>query len=555
MMDTKELKINWLYRLKKKMLFSILAVLTMTIMVTMVFIAFKLRDTLVDESKLKTQELAVTINSNLHHLMILRAPEAIQDTLVNIVEENESVVKATILNSQGRVTYSSDPSLIGSTYDRYEDASCSVCHSRSGTEPDFDAVVLTTDQETHRNISPIDNGKDCYNCHDPAKKTIGKLIIDRSLDSTYSLIKEIQLILIGASVVSLMILVPLFSRLLSRGINKYILEIFTRNEELRLLYVMVERLSKTLDLVLLKEIVIEICKDILNADEVTLILARGEKEFSCSEWSRQSGKVERKNIEEDDALGQILQKWLDGTLEKTEISADSKHLFMPIEKGGQRLALVIARKQGNSFVKERLKLCSVISSHIAVAFDNARLYYIAITDDLTKTFTRRHFRQCIDQAFIEYQQDGRKFALLMMDLDKFKQVNDTHGHVVGDAVLKQMGKIIHNSMRENDLVFRYGGEEFAVILPNTSEKGARYVAERIRATTEAAVFDTGTIDLKLTISIGIETCPEASSINDLIVAADLALYAAKRQGRNQIVLADVTHKGSRREQVQPKELS
>ena len=555
MMETKELKIDWLYRLKKKMLFSIIGVLTVAIMVTMFFIAVKLRDALVNDSKLKTQELAITINSNLHHLMILRAPEAIQDTLNNIVEENESVVQATILNSHGSVTYSSERSLIGSTYDRYEDASCSICHTSSETEPELGAVVLATDQETHRNVSLIENKKDCYRCHDPAKKTIGKLIIDRSLESTYTLIQEVQLILIGASVFCLIILMALFSRLLSGGIDKYIFEIFSRNEELRLLYVMVERLSKTLDMVLLKEIVIEIFKDILNADEVTLILARGEKEFSCSEWTRESGKVERKNITEEGALNQILQKWLDGGLETTEVSADTKNLFMPVEKGGQRLALVIARKKGNYFVTERLKLCSVISSHIAVAFDNARLYYIAITDDLTKTFTKRHFRQCIDQTFIEHQQDGHKFALLMMDLDNFKKVNDTHGHVVGDAVLKQMGEIIHNSMRENDLVFRYGGEEFAVILPNTSEKGARYVAERIRATTEAAVFEPGTIDLKLTISIGIETCPEAPSILDLIVVADKALYAAKKQGRNQVVFADETHRESRKEQVQPKELS
>ena len=540
-MDTKELKIDWLYRLKKKMLFSLLGVLTVAILVTMVIIAVNLRDTLVNDSKLNTQELAVTISSNLHHLMILRAPEAIQDTLEHVVEENESVLQATILNSQGSVTYSSDPSLIGITYDRYEEASCSVCHTRSGTEPEFDALVLTTGQESHRNISLIDNEKDCYNCHDPAKETIGKLIIDRSLETTHSLIQEIQLILIGASVVCLIILVPLFSRLLSRGIDKYILEIFTRNEELRLLYVMVERLSKTLDMVLLKEIVIEIFRDILNADEVTLILARGENDFSGSEWTKESGKVERKNIAEDEVLNQTMQEWLSGELVKTRVSADTKQLFMPIEKGGQRLALVIARKKGRYFDTERLKLCSVISSHIAVAFDNARLYYIAITDDLTKTFTRRHFRQCIDQTFIEHQQDGHKFALLMMDLDKFKQVNDTHGHVVGDAVLKQIGGIIHSSIRENDLVFRYGGEEFAVILPNTSEKGARYVAERIRTTTEAAVFEPGTIDLKLTISIGIETCPEAASIHDLIVSADQALYAAKNQGRNRVVLAEVAH--------------
>ena len=133
----------------------------------------------------------------------------------------------------------------------------------------------------------------------------------------------------------------------------------------------------------------------------------------------------------------------------------------------------------------------------------------------------------------------------MMDLDHFNSVNDTHGHVADDAVLKHLGEIIRSSVRVNDLVFRYGGEEFAVILPNTGKKGARYVAERVRSTTEAAVFETDAIELKLTISIGIETCPEAPSIHDLIVVADQAFYAAKRQGRNQVVLANDTHKKSR----------
>ena len=125
-MDTKDLKIEWLYRLKKKILFSLLGVLTLAIMVTMVFIAVNLRETLVDDSKLKTRELAVTINSNLHHLMILRSTEAIQDTLEDVVKENESVLQATILNSQGRVSYSSDRSLLGSTYDRYVLGTC-IC--------------------------------------------------------------------------------------------------------------------------------------------------------------------------------------------------------------------------------------------------------------------------------------------------------------------------------------------------------------------------------------------------------------------------------------------
>ena len=543
-MSSQEPKTDWLYQLKKKILLSVLCVLTVTIVVTMVFIAIKLRDTLVNDSKVKTRELAVTINTTLNQLMLLRAPEAIQETLETMVAENASITQAFILNNQGNVSYSSDKTTIGTSLDRYKEESCRVCHNRSGAAPETDAVILDTNGETHRNISLIYNEKACYECHDPADSINGKLIIDRSLESTFSLITEIELILFGSGLVCLLLLVPLFSKLLSRGIDKYILEISTRNEELRLLYVMVENLSKTLDMDLLKEIVIEIFRDILSADEMVLVLARGQQDYSVSAWTSKSGKIERRKISEDDSANEMLQNWLAGKIGETKVSADAREICMPIEKGGQRLALVVARKGSDHFDSVRLKLSAVISSHIAVAFDNARLYYIAITDELTKTFTERHFRQCIDKSFSDFQKYGNKFALLMMDLDKFKQVNDTHGHVAGDAVLKQLGEILHHSVRENDLVFRYGGEEFTVILPATDIKGAHFVAERIRAATEAAVFEPGTIDLKLTISIGVATCPDAPRVNDLIVAADEALYVAKNQGRNRVVISEKVYDSS-----------
>ncbi len=541
-MISSELQIDWLYRLKKRILLSILMVLATTIVVTMIFIAYKLRETLVNDSKLKTRELAVTIDANLHHLMILRAPEAIQETLEILVAKNPAIVQAFILNNQGKVTYSSEKAAIGTVLDRYAEASCRVCHAGTGVASGAtDAVVFANNGEIHRNISVIYNEKSCHECHDPAVAINGKLIIDRSLESAFTLINTIELILFCSGVVCLLILVPLFSKLLSRGIDHYILEIFTRNEELRLLYVMVERLSKTLDMHLLKDIVIEIFKEVMAADEMVLILPRTQQDYSASSWTSASGKVERRKIAQEDPEHETLQRWLADKLKTITVSDDARQICIPIERGGARLALVLARKGEGHFDKSRLRLSTLISSHIAVAFDNARLYYIAITDELTKTFTKRHFRYCIDNAFADYQEIGNKFALLMMDLDKFKQVNDTYGHVTGDKVLQQLGDIIRQSVREEDLVFRYGGEEFAVILPATDGEGAKFVAERIRTSTESAVFESGTIDLKLTISVGLATCPDAPSVHALVVAADKALYAAKHQGRNRLVMADNTY--------------
>lgn len=519
-----EIKLDWLYRLKRKTLFTLLALLTTTIVVTMFFIANTLEDSLLADSKEKTRELAATIDANLHQLMILRAPQSIQKTLEHLVTENGSIKRTFILNNQGEITYSSDKNDIGRVIDRET----------------VNAAVLTDDGRTHRNVLLIYNEADCYECHDPANATNGTLVIDRSLDDTFALIDDIEVILIASGFICLFILVPLLSRLLSRGIDQYIMEIFSRNEELRLLYVMVERLSKTLDMVLLKEIVIEIFKDILDADEVDLFLAKGEQEYSASAWKRDTGKLERCSFDDDEDMASRLADWQDGKLTKTSISDDKVLLCMPIQRGPHRLALITARKKEGRFKEERLKLSNLIGGHVAVAFDNARLYYIAITDELTKSFTKRHFRSCIDQSFADYQDYGSRFALLMMDLDHFKRVNDTHGHVVGDSVLQKLGEILRQSIRENDLAFRYGGEEFAIILPDTGVRGARYVAERIRSATEAEVFEPGSIDLKLTISIGVATCPDAPSIRELIVAADNALYQAKERGRNQIVVSEQT---------------
>jgi diguanylate cyclase (GGDEF)-like protein len=536
-MNSAELQFDWLYRLKRKILFSIFAVLALSIVATMGFIGVRLQQAMVAESRVTTRELAVTVNANLRQLMLLRSPEATQETLSELVAKNPTISDAFIVNNQGEVVYASDPDQIGWVFDRNTAADCTICHDLTPAEMPHDVIVEGSGSRTHRNISLIRNEPACHDCHDAGDAINGKLVIDHSLQSTFDLISEVQLVLVASGVVCLLLLVPILSGLLNRGIDKYILEIFSRNEELRLLYVMVERLSKTLDSDLLKEIVVDIFREVLGADRVDLVVARGELDYSASAWHRSRGRLERKKLEPGSEAEVRTQAWLAGELKQTEVDERGRTICMPISKGAHRLALIFVTREQGRFEADRLRLCSVIGSHIAVAFDNARLYQIAITDELTGTYTKRHFRGRIEETFADFDQFGNKFALLMMDLDHFKQVNDSYGHFVGDSVLRALGEIIRRSVRDNDQVFRYGGEEFAVILPETDSAGAHFVAERIRRETEATVFEPGTIDLRLTVSVGFATCPEQSNVRDLIVAADGALYQAKGRGRNRVVAA------------------
>src|SRR5260370_39291879 len=139
-------------------------------------------------------------------------------------------------------------------------------------------------------------------------------------------------------------------------------------------------------------------------------------------------------------------------------------------------------------------------------------------------------------------------AFLMIDLDHFKQVNDTYGHLNGDAVLAELASILVTGARESDVCARYGGEEFGLILHETTEPGARTLAERIRANVAAATFPGG---LKLTISIGVAATDEPALFTSLMERADQALYSAKQGGRNQVRVADMKAPAKQQQHTAP----
>jgi len=161
----------------------------------------------------------------------------------------------------------------------------------------------------------------------------------------------------------------------------------------------------------------------------------------------------------------------------------------------------------------------------------------AIKDGLTGLYNHAYFKRFLEIEVKRAIRQTYSTALIMMDLDDFKELNDRLGHLAGDVILSESAKIIQASTREIDLAVRYGGEEFAIVLPYAGKNNALSVAERIRSSIEAQAFSLAGVPQPehMTISIGIATCPEdALSVEDLIQKSDTMLYQAKKNGKNQI---------------------
>ena len=161
---------------------------------------------------------------------------------------------------------------------------------------------------------------------------------------------------------------------------------------------------------------------------------------------------------------------------------------------------------------------------------------LSITDGLTKLYNSRHFYNSLQLEIERANRYHRSLALLMIDIDDFKKFNDAYGHLVGDKVLAQTGEVIRNALREADTGYRYGGEEFAVILPETVGPGAIEVAERIRKELAAMPISRITeTSRNITASMGVSELQAKDKLSEFIKRADENLYAAKTEGKNRVI--------------------
>ena len=193
---------------------------------------------------------------------------------------------------------------------------------------------------------------------------------------------------------------------------------------------------------------------------------------------------------------------------------------------------------------------SIIGGHISSLRRNLRISRteleksltiikeMSIRDDLTGVYNRRHLMELLEHEYHRISRGGAHFSVAMLDIDHFKSVNDTHGHLTGDEVLKAVSDVIRNSLRSADFCGRYGGEEFLLVMTQTNINGALLCAERIRSTIEQSRFTSLGPNFKVTVSLGVTEFTGKEDIPTMIARADKALYHAKESGRNRVEYAD-----------------
>jgi diguanylate cyclase (GGDEF)-like protein/putative nucleotidyltransferase with HDIG domain len=271
-----------------------------------------------------------------------------------------------------------------------------------------------------------------------------------------------------------------------------------------------------------------------DEDQLAPLILR--KDSPLIKWMASKGKpVLRDNIENDPQFSEV------STDDKKALDASRVEVLCPITTKHQLLGILMLTDKypKGHYSRDEIDLITTLAQESAVAMENAQIYASvkekADTDELTGLYNHRYFQESLNDVIEDSALSGDDFALLFIDLDQFKTYNDIYGHIMGDELLRDFGRLIRRAIRDTDIGARYGGDKFACILRQTDIDGAEKVAERIRQKMEDRMERKGTV---VTCSIGI-ACWRIDGVmrEKIVAAADQALYLAKKAGGNRVYLA------------------
>ncbi|MBX3157401.1 MAG: sensor domain-containing diguanylate cyclase [Deltaproteobacteria bacterium] len=327
-----------------------------------------------------------------------------------------------------------------------------------------------------------------------------------------------------------------------------------RVHDLEILNATARRLSASLQLEELVEAVArETCRAIPEAEAVALVHRRagGESGFVLDGFDGRTERFFRQPMQEGQgAAGWVMARGMARRFDDLASADVDIHdtqgirswLGVPLFMyGGCEGVIAVQSTRAAAFRADHQRLLESLGLQIAAALQNAHLYELAMVDGLTGLFMRRYFDARIEEEIERSKRYGTPFSVIMMDVDDFKKLNDEHGHLIGDRVLRSIANVVKAQMRGVDTAARYGGEEIALILPRTDMVSAYNVGERIRAAIAETRVTTDSDPprvLSVTSSFGIASYPETKAKNgeDLVRKADRALYRAKKTGKNRVEL-------------------
>jgi len=549
------------------------------------------RDRLLESEGRQAGDLSAVIVAGLHSSMQQNDPEQPGKNIRSILQV-AGTRRVSIVNTAGRIVMSSEPALEGQTLDREADPVCRGCHL-GRRQPAGTIVLDRDDEQIIQTATVIPNEPACHGCHGGERKRIGVLLVESSFAETAvllgSMARRIALTGLFAMLIGALLLYAIFSRfftrplnelqrgfdevgrgnfscwvdvktggeigdmadsfnVMSRAIGRYVEEVREKADEVAAHYAIADTLSQSIERKVLKESVADLLVRLFHADCVTLAMKvehypamfeivrsqRRDRRHYHEYYSLGEGRLSRTAFTADD-----LRQWLAGEYPAVHFVRNETKLFMTLAHEGMVMGLVcVLKPSGEAFRPTEKKLVPALVHHLSNAFANAQLYQMAITDGLTTLYAKRHFETKLQEGITRFHASKRGFCLLMLDLDYFKTVNDEHGHQVGDQVLVRVADLVRRNLRHHDMAFRYGGEEFTALLQDDDLENAVRTAERIRLAVEKTpLAHAGDEPLYRTVSIGIACFPHHfSEADDLVNAADLALYEAKRMGRNRVVI-------------------